>query len=711
MANPDNLSFFYLQKGPLFTDDYDVLTTVWSDMRAGHCVVPESVRLDAGAEPGKLVFRIYADSQYAGSNIFPPVASLTTTARRPDGNDGNLTLPAYEGDTLKPFTMIRLLENPDEATVTEGVVRFVGVLLTAQLDLTTDTWLCSALEIPRWRMSKYTVRGILWHNTNREGNVPPDPVNPMVFRNLLPVFNADGKRDMFIDAILGRQLEFYHPDFKYSSGYLVDFWRPGDVLNYLRKCWWEIDPATGLTILGVKGLSEYLEWPEVTEVTHPWLFVADTDNQVLPDLPLGTLSLLDAIDTVIRKAGKGSEWTVSFYDGTLKWTMEFYNRDGISDVTLVRGKMGGATGESAQVSEGSIGYDWTLAADNITIFGREESHEVTIAYDPNNVMMDYFPNIIKPDWDSNAQTNYQSAEQAGSDAAKTDFPGVFTRFRFREDEDWDYAFHGANYNTTRQGQREFLGEMVSKVKDGSGEIMAKVWRWTVTDEAGAPHFTSQPETVGLIFNRDGSFSVHGYDETDKKIPLAISGVYPRYLCNVDPAAPEDPWTTRAFILVLSVAGDTRSIGNSAVDPPDGWPDDLQDTPDISKLSNQWRYNALHFVDAGGLPIEDNPVNSARLSFLSPEKIKDVDKELNAAAVRRRQTIERPICEGMIVLGGHPDWDIVPGKRIENITGGAEVDVNPPLPEVSLGILIKNVTFLGLGTRGISREQRVEVGNG
>ena len=708
MSNPDNLSFFYLQQGGVFRNDYDPLTAVWTDMKSGHCVVPESLRMEAGPEPTKLVFHVYADPVNGPQGVFPPIASVTTIARRPDGIDSQFTLPAYEGVALKPFTLIRLLENPTEATPEEGTVRFVGLLVNAELDLATDTWTCTAMELPRWRMSKYTVKGQLWHNTNLEGNVPPDPVNPMVFHSTFPIFNEDGKRNMFVDAGGNRLLEFYHPDFKYSS-YLVAFWRPGDILNYLRKCWWEIVPATGLTILGVEGISKYVNWPEVTEATHPWLFVSDTVDQVLDDMPLGSMSLLEAVDAVIRKSGKGAEWSMTFDNGTLMWDLDFYDKSGISNVTLTRGEMGSDVGEVAQISEGTIAYDWTHAADNVTVYGQFDKHEVTIAYDPNGVMLGTFPDIIKPDWDGAAQTAYQSAQQKNSPAAATDFPGVFIKFRFREDIDWDYAFYGSNVNITKQGQREFASEMLTKLASGSGEIQARVWRWTVTVDGDA-NFTAHPTSVGVTFNEDGSFAVHGNTDEDENIPQATKHTLPRYLCAINYTAPTDPWTIRPFILVLSVLGDYRALGNSAVDAPADWPTGLEDCPDLSKLMNHYRYRSVQMLDGSGKPTEDSGTQGI-LSSISPENINDVNGTLYAAAKRRRESVERPECKGVITLGGHPDWDIVPGRLVEDMTGGGGDWAHPPLPKVYAGVLIKKVTFTGLGTRGAVREQQVEMSNG
>jgi len=702
VSNPDAALFYYLEKGPEFADDFVPLDGEWTSLLPGHCVVPETVRLESGSEPGKLVFSLYADPVEGPQGVFPPISSVVTYAQRPDGQYNEMTLPAFNGEPLKPFTTIRLRESATEADVSESdSYRFVGALLACELDLATESWLCTALEIPRWRMSKYVVRGTIWHNTNE--------ADPQFYENTLPVFNAEGKRDMWVDNAGNRQLEFYHPDFKYAGVYWTAKWRLGDILNYLRKLYWEIVPATGLTILGIKGCSTYMNWPEVTTVTHPWLFETDGFEQVYPDFALGGMTLLEAIDTIIRKAGQGAEWTTTFDYDTVMWDLEFYDRNGTDSLTLSRGTMGATIGspdDPPEISAGHVGYDWTDAADAVRVFGRPLKYECTIAYDPDNVMNSVFPDMIKIDWDATAQTNYTSAEIATDAAADTDFPSVFTKFRFLETKNWSAAFGIAGIS--QQGEREVLREMLTKAVTGGGEIQGKVWRWLRTDD-GTPIFMSQPETVSLTFNQDFSFSVHGHYTRDEVIPGTENDdtpKSPRFLCSIP--ADASPWSVKPFIITLAVYGDERAVALTQEDSPEDWPPHLEDTPDISKLENHWRYKVLHFLDADGKPTEDNPV-STQIVSVPTEKVLDNQNELDAIAIRRRRTVERPMCEGALEFGGNLHWAVVPGLRLDTITGGGAPKA---LSTLSLGVPVKSVTVLGLGTRTLGeRSQRVELSNG
>ena len=699
--NPSTADYFQVEMGTAFTDTFDPASETWTPMSAGRVVIPETVQFNAGSEPGKLVFHVYADSAYDSSGVYPAIGSKVDPAgKRPDGGVGGLSLPSYEDAPLKPFTTIKLTELADPLAAT-GETRFVGVVLACKLNLSNDTWVVTALEVARWRFSMWVVACSLWHDTNKD-----DEDNPVVFLHDPPVFNVDGKRDMWLDAEGNRQLRFYHPDFKYvATGYIVKHWRLGDILNYLRLLYYVLDPDTGKTILGIDGCSTYVLWDEVTPETHPWLFELDGKEQVFPDFALGTMTLLEAIDTIIRKSGEGSEWSAQL--GVERWELKFYNADGLGDVTLTRGGLGDeARDYPPDLSGGEIGYDWTRSATSVTVFGKQNIHEMTIAYDPNNVMEGYFQDLIKPDWDNEALLNYMSAEIAGNPDANTDFPSVFTKFRFREDKNWAAVF-GGTFTNTRQGQRSAMANMVSKVKDGSGEIQAKVWRWEQT-VAGVPVFFGQPESVSMVFNQDESFTVHGIYKRDAVLPGTENDAttkWPRFLCKVETAP--TLWSVRPFAITFTVIGDERAYGEDSGPSPDGWPEGLEDTPDISKFGNQWRYKAMHFLDGAGKPIQDNPTSGGLVSPVA-EKVLNQQDYLDAAATRRKTYVERPSCEGSLALGGNFDWTIVPGSKILLITGGG----TPTLPDLYLGALVRSVTYGGIGTRNLmTMEQRLELGNG
>lgn len=704
MSNPSVAPFYYLETGPLFEDTFTTLGGEWTPVYESACVVPESVVMESGSEPGKMIFHVYADETLGPQGVFPPIAtSDISIGVRCDGDDGFMALPAVAGAPLKPFTTIRLREADTPADVSESnPYRFVGIVLNAQLDLATETWMITALEIPRWRMSKYVVDGLLWHDSNKA-----DVDNPVVFQKYLPVFNEDGKKDMWVDGAGDRQLQFYHPDYRTGAAtWGSAFWRLGDMLNYLRLLYWEIVPATGKTILGIDGMSAYMDWPVVTDVTHPFLFTQDANDQVMSDMALGGMTLLEAVDTIIRKAGDGVEWTMTFDYDTAAWQIGFYDRHGLDDVTLSRGSMGATIGEPPDISGGTVEYDWTNAADRIKVYGKMEMFEVAVAYDPNNVMGGYFPDQVEAAWTPGNQLSYQTAELALAEGAETDFPNVFVKFKFKETKDWGAAF--GTLDPTRQGQREILDQMLTKATTGNAEIQGKVWRWLRTDD-GVPLFTSQPETVSLTINPDGTFSVHGHRVKDTAIPgteLDTQPKKPRFLCNI----PDDgsPWTVRPFIVTMAVLGDHRTMMENTAEPPDDWPRHLEDAPDLNKSEEHFRYRVLHFLDIAANPTEDEPFSTALVSPLI-ENIHSNWHELLAVANRRAGYIRRPKGGGSITLGGNLQWGVTPGMSIQTITGGSG---DPALPVLPLGILIQRVTFNGLGTVGLmDRSQTLELGNG
>jgi len=704
VSNPSVAPFYYLEKGPLFEDDFTTLGGEWTPLYESACVVPESVVMESGSEPGKMVFHVYADETLGPQGVFPPIAtSDMSIGIRCDGDEGFMALPAVAGAPLKPFTTIRLREADTPGDVSEtNPYRFVGIVLNAQLDLATETWTITALEIPRWRMSKYVVAGLLWHDGNKAAED-----NPVVFNRYLPVFNEDGKNDMWVDGAGDRQLQFYHGDSKLGLSYWgTAKWRLGDMLNYLRLLYWEIDPDTGLTILGIQGMSTYMDWPVVTAVTHPFLFLQDEDDQVTSDMTLGGMTLLEAVDTIVRKAGGGAEWTMTFDYDTAAWQIGFYDRHGLDNVTLARGSMGATIGEPPEISSGTIEYDWTNAADRIKAYGRMEMHECAVAFDPDGVMGGYFSDLVEGAWTAGNLVSYQAAELALADGADTDFPNVFSKFKFKETKNWSTAF--GTLDATRQGQREILNNMLTRATMGTDEIQGKVWRWLRTDD-GVPLFTSQPESVSLTINADGTFSVHGHRPKDAAIPgteLETQPKRPRYLCNI----PDDgsPWTVRPFIITLAVLGDKRTLEENSADVPTDWPRHLEDAPDLSKSETHFRYRVLHFLDIAGNPVEDEPVTTA---LVSPEveNIKSNWHELTAIANRRAAYVRRPMGSGHLTLGGNLQWGVTPGMSIQTITGGGG---SPALPTLPLGILVQRVVFDGLGTADLTaRAQVLELGNG
>jgi len=727
--NPDDAREFYLEKGPVFSDGFDPYTG-WSAMPL--TVVPESVQFNCGSEPGKVVFHVYADG-VEPANVYGPVASgIDPAGKRPDGGIGGLTLPSVNGEVLRPFTLIRLMQY-ESLESENNIPRFIGVVLTAELDLANEIWVCSALEAPRWRMSKYIVSGEIWHDTNK--------ADPVVFQNCLPHFNPQGNQfypfgrsNMYLtDAATGylgdpldkRVLEFYHPEYRILGVYTATSWRLGDCINYLRKLYWEIVPATGLTILGTPGLHTFMDWDMVTPETHSYLFYQDGgEEMVVPDFILGGMTLVEALDTIVRKAGYGSEWAVGFDNATCMSKIQFYNEKGLEyvgpevgphDVTLSRGVMGDPIGDTpADVAQGILSYDWTESATSIKAFAQYDKHEVTIAYDPLNVMGGTFSHMLEPVWDDDAQKMFQYAVRLPNmlkpHAWETDFWGVFTKFRFKENKNWTEAF-GPAFDPSKQGVRNVLGGMLTWLPLGQMEIQAKVWRWNET----LGELQNQPGGVSLSVLADNSIMITGTYSTPDEDAIGKPDYVQQlpYLCKFvagdlwEPEHPEYahvPWDVRPFVLTITVQGDQRGFGSNSGPVPDGWPEELEDSPDIYPFGNHWRHNVIHFLDAGGNPIELNPTTSGIVSAI-PEKITDNQGRINSAANRRKRAVERPKCSLIMSLPTFA-WDIMPGTRITELTGGGT------LQDAYIGALVKRSQFLGIGTKGATkREHIVECGNG
>ena len=732
--NPSACGRFYLQQGPIFSDEWNP-NHGWTQMNEA-VVVPETVQFNVGQEPGKVVFHVFADG--FGPVYSPVTSAIDPSGIRPDGGIGGLVLPSVSGSPLLPFTTIRLMEGSNEEGG-ESTARFVGVFLNAELDLANEVWICSALDVVRWRMSKYTVTGELWHDTNLEGHTPPADVNPVWFSKVLPVFNPQGnqfypygRRNMWLDPSgtgylpdSARKLEFYHPEYRVNNVYKETYWRIGDCINYLREIYFK--NATP----DIFGMKDFLNWDQVTPTTHPYLFQDYAGNElIVPDLCLGGMKLSEAIDCLVRKAGYGSEWTVSF-DGSggedsCPYTLEFFNQYGIGnlsittgpkDVTLTRGIPATPIGDTpADIAKGIINLDWSDSAGDVRVFAQTDKHEVTIGYDPQNVSGGIILDMLEPVWDEDAQKMYQYtwANYSWQNTLSWDqnFPGLFTRFRIKESAYWTDAF-GPAFDPSHQGVRDIIGGMLTKLALGVQEIQAKVWRWN-SGLTGSNKLECQNGDISLGVFADNAINIHGkyspgYDEDLAVIPDAVTSL--PYLCQFVPGntwTPTGgdwvPWTIRPFAITLTVEGDQRSYGEDTGPLPANWPDSLEDTPDLYPFGNHWRYKVRHFLDAGGNPVELNPISATNVSPV-PEMLVDNQDRINAAATKRKNAVQRPRCVMSLTLPTF-NWDAMPGCRVYKLTGGEAIQ------DIYMGTLIKTVHFLGLGSKGsIEQAQVLECGNG
>ena len=691
--------FYYIQSAGAWDDGFELTDkTTWTPLTIGAVIIPDSLHLEQGQEPDKLIFNVMADSSYNNTGIYPAIASSDyASAHRPDGTVGYMSFPAYENAPLREFTVIRLMEGdgPD-ADDEEDVPRWIGIIVGASLDLATETWTVEAIDLVRWRLDAYVVKGLLWVE---------DGVPFRYYPKMLPVFNADGLEDCSISSTTGLPyLLFDNPGQLNSSGVkIVTHWRLGDILNYLRKCWYTLYLATDKTVIGVNGISRFTEWPEVNAADYPWLFtgLAASPN-ITSDLVLGGLSVNEAIDTVITIAGGG--WS-SRHQENGKNILIFWPKTGAADCMLTRGKTGETPGdgdEEPDIVGGTVDLDWSKVRSHTIVPGIIHAHEVTVAYDPINLSADLHPRIIKKGWSDADEALYLIAESmAGFDpiALNSKYPDVYQKFIFDPDYNWDAAFYTIpGVTPSRKGKREFL-DLVTKYQNK--EITAKVWRW----ETGA--FRPQPSTVSLQFNKDGSFQVMGFDPKDDPLITSVADGDARYPRYCEPETIGDAF--RPFAVTFCVTGDERAWGEDNAIPVSGYPSSLEDCAVPIKIQNSSVKDLRHFlISEGGQMVatENGDLYGIPDKGLAAQSyVQDNRAELNAMATRRRDISLYPKAGGFIKMRKF-NWNFVPGLRLQYLEGGGD----PVLPTIQIGGMIRKVSFMGLGLTGVDTEQVLQLGD-
>ena len=632
----------------------------WTALPSGDGTYPITLRQEAGQEPGKLVFKLNANKANKSGNWYPAgaTADLSNTFK-PDGELGTMGMPAIT-NALKPFCKIRLKEEDTEV--------WNGIFLAAEFDVAEESWMLTAMETARWRLSKLIPRGVYWYD-------PDHSATPVWMPAAIPVFNPGGKRNHYgIEGEADTGL-FYHSDYREGAYYQVKHWTLGAVLNYLRNLWYK-SSENGIPTVPV------VTWAKVTATSHPWLFEAESYDPAISSNIEFDSHFAAAIDEVVRRAN--GDWFI--VDGDLK----FYDSNGRSTISVDRGTLHSAPTMGLALS-GKINYNWAEAATTVKAYGDEEHFECTVCYDPYYEIGAAYTYILRPSWTADDQADYQSAEIQDLGQAQTKFPGVFQRFKFWEKTDqvtapgstnsWTEAF--GNDKPTATGQREILAEMVSKSKDSGTEtkITAKLWRWNQT-VGGVPSFDAAPDSIGIRVHPDGSIEITGHDPHDG--PLAgtenNSQVrYPRYLCNTEDAT----WKTRPFAITITVLGNERPLGESKATGT-AYPKDLELRMKDIKYTNLNRYNAIHFIDSTGAPVEDNPAGAQNIDPQTMNKVEDYTAKLTNIAARRLNRVCRPETAGVIAFTGI-DFDYEVGMKLEQLAGGNG------LPTVQVDSLITGVT--------------------
>jgi hypothetical protein len=506
----------------------------------------------------------------------------------------------------------------------------------------------------------------------------------------LPVFNIDGMKNQEMTDGNGVG-QFEHPDYAVNGTEYACYWRLGDILNYLRTLFTDSLYNHLLT-------TPFLNWPEVTGDQWHFLNVEDAKEQIVMNLPLGGMTLAQAIDVIVRKAGK--EWSCNWNSNSSIYDLEIFSvQDGIGEqVSLDRGGIGTTLGSTPPaVIDGVVSYDWTGAASSMKIFTKPDEWEVSVAYNPEGLLKDPveltgYPHNIEPAWDRTKELDYKLTEIAGYEDAVSVFGNVFTRWKFSDGNEWTDAFGGSGVTpNTRTGPHEMLRTLLTKDSDGS-PMMGRVYRYK------NGNLDPQPETVALKVNGDGTFSITGYSRLDLPIPGTQSNPrYPRWLCSgvefdaIGTANTSNSnWVPRPFVLTIAVQADERYMGTAKDEALEGvWPE-MEFSPDPIQDANAIRFAALHTVDASDVPTEDNPVTSKTVNTDAPWYLHDITSTTEQAAEKALRELSRPIVAGELHLP-NPNWSLRPGVQVTTISGGG----TPSLPTLQVYGVVSKVMVTGM----------------
>lgn len=687
------LKYYWLQWSSTPWNDTTKLAEIdWQDLDTAKTILPDRLELNAGQEPNKVTFTVKADSveEHATNGVYWPIATRAEEFQRlPDGTDGVMGYPASDtmASPLKPFVPIRLMESADN-TKADPKCRFMGILLSARLDLGKEEWTCIAFDLPRWRFTRLLTTGTVWQYENEA-----DPTVVKYVARTMPVFNKNGLRNQHITATPG-DLRFSHEDDRtFSEGAQVTWWRYGDMLNLLREMFWVLDDDDE-SLYGHPNVQDYIDWPFADAATYPDLF---SDGEAVGEVSVGGMSLSAAIDCIICKAGY--EWTTEWDETAGKYKLVIIPKIGTSNWALNRGTLWGSvpSGVSApDFMSGEIGFDWFHCATKAKAFGQNNVMETTIACDPAGVMATFFPNVLEKDWTAADESAYINAMVDGDIAtADRDCKDVFTRFKMKQDFQWESLLQ---VDTAFMGKREIVAELASREASGR-HLVGRVYRLTTVSPEGVAALP-QPITVSLHINKDLTFSILGKYSGDTLLTGASQELTdaqrrPRFFCDND-------WALRPFMLTLAFLDDHLALGEYT-SVPDGWPENLEVAVDQAPYQNEYRHSALHIVDVDGRPVEEDGVGGATLSPVG-ETIVYATSYLCKTAQKRVLDCARPRVESTIVIGADFNWLLLPGVQVRSMGGSGG------LSTVYAYALITRVTFTGLGLSDSQRRQILECSN-
>lgn len=678
----------------IWAEDTSLGSVSWTDIDDGSCLV-DSIKWGLGPNPDVAVLRIEASSAHVSGRVFDGVAVELLSTRRPDGTDGNMPVPAVNlspNYQLKPFSLIRIVEAQNKASK-PGTGIFVGIVTGYKFtsDGQNEYCLVTVSEIARWHMERIGLYGGYCHEHQ---------LNSALWDGtMLPVFNEDSRPNQWMDLQAGSPVSwnagkrFIAKDYNHSNGAAkdtsldyADYWKLGDIINYLRDQYNQSGSGLGESAVST---ANYLNWPEASTGTPvKWDFLFDDaqggDDNELMNFALGGLSLCEGIDEIVRKAGPYN-WHCVWDDVNKYYTLTIFDARTGNGTTrnLDRGALGGdiVTGTPAahiDVIGLDLEYSWEKARNTVIGLGQKAKYDVSF---DNGSGSGYIGGLQKG-WDDSTggdESAYDSA--TGADKASLKYAHVYRRFVFTKNISWTSFLPAADvfFGGPREPLPSLLSEVYAKTADGD-YTKVKLRPLVYWDKDGT--WTLAPDTVGVQLLPEGGVLISGSE----------GGVR---------------WAKGKTIRVtLAVEADGRQFasstdtGNAA--PKDHWPTLECVTDARDRMRYEAHSGAYLPVDSGNNPVFDNPNSLATLgSSGAPHVINDDQYRFEAEVQRTQIALSRPVVRGTILLHEPMTaWDA--GDIIGNLTGGGNRDTIP------LNAVISEITIADMSGKP---HTIIEVGSG
>jgi hypothetical protein len=538
-------------------------------------------------------------------------------------------------------------------------------------------------EIARWHLARMAVYGTYLYRVETGDN--------QYVINSLPVFNERKKASQYYGSGGTELNKFITPDYNSENGAQKDgtliyggHWRLGDILNYLRA---EYNLNTGNhPVL----CDKYLSWPlAVDDVKYDFLFddgQSPANANKTADFALGGMSLAEAIDTIVTRAGPYG-WWCEWDDSNNIYNLMVAHMVSGTETThnLTRGSLGGdvvggSPADVPDVASMTLEYDWDDARNSLVSFGAKKRFELTV---DNGTDSGDFGGLIEG-WD----TARNAAWRADGNKKTREFQSFFQRYLFKKDIDWSGYF---NNNLYFEGAREPLPTLLSSAfqstdDDNPEPTKLKVLAWRYKSATWEP----MPEGVSLVLLPEGGIMLSGRAPNEQtRWADDGSGGYP---IRVTIAVEADERLTTSTN-PLEASGDAEPLQH--------WPHLQQVVDNGDEFLYEARTEAYLPVDASGDPVIDDPNSYSTLgSASSPDVVRDDQAQLDAATQRTLDILSRPEVHGEIVCHDLR-FDMQVGDDIGSLTGGGN------RPNITLNAVIGKLEFQGLDT---GRHQTViEVG--